>query len=114
MRWCVAVAAVGAMAAGIGCARSAGTSAVVATENLAGPQTRVPGEYLVTVAAQADAKAIADVYGRFGIKRTQELGRGVFLVTLKEDPGFAKMEELQKQDTRIRAVQPNFVYRGSN
>jgi len=76
-------------------------------------QTRVPGEYLVTLAAGADVKAIADLYGRFGIKGTQGLGRNIFLVTLTEDPGPAKMEELRRQNAQIKAVQPNFVYRAS-
>ena len=114
VRWRVAIAiAVGGTAAGFGCARSPGTSSV-ATEKLARPQTRVPGEYLITLSAQADVGAITDIYGRFGLERMRDLGRGIFLVILKEDPGPARMAELQKQDTRIRAVQPNFVYRGFN
>jgi hypothetical protein len=75
-------------------------------------QTRVPAEYLVTLAAGADVKAIADAYGRFGIRGTRSLGRNVFLVTLTEDPGPAKMDELREQNVRIKAVQPNFVYHG--
>jgi hypothetical protein len=74
-------------------------------------QTRVPGEYLVTLAEGADGKAIADLYGRFGIKGTKDLGHNIFLVTLTEDPGPAKMEELRGEDARVKAVQPNFVYR---
>jgi hypothetical protein len=76
-------------------------------------QTRVPGEYLVTLAAGADVKAIADVYGRFGIKGTEDLGRNLFLVRLSEDPGPAKLEELRSRNAQIKAVQPNFVYRAS-
>ncbi|MBI3529534.1 MAG: hypothetical protein HY067_16400 [Betaproteobacteria bacterium] len=76
-------------------------------------QIRAPGEYLVTLAAGADVKAIADLYGRFGIKGTQGLGRNIFLVTLTEDPGPAKMEKLRGQNAQIEAVQPNFVYRGN-
>jgi len=74
-------------------------------------QTRVPGDYLVTLAEGADGKVIADLYGRFGIKGTKDLGRNLFLVTLAEDPGPAKMEELRGQNAQIMAVQPNFVYR---
>ena len=74
-------------------------------------QTRVPGEYLVTLDARADVKAITDLYGRFGIKSIQDLGRNIFLVTLTEDPGPAKMEDLLGQNEHIKAVQPNFVYR---
>jgi hypothetical protein len=76
-------------------------------------QNRVPGEYLVTLAAGADVKAIADLYGRFGIKGTQDLGRNLFLVRLTEDPGPAKLEELRGQNAQITAVQPNFIYRAS-
>jgi hypothetical protein len=114
MRWRVAVViSVTATAAALGRARSPDPSAPP-TERLASPQTRVPGEYLITLSAKADVGAIADTYGRFGLERTQDLGRGIFLVTLRVDPGPAKMEELQKQDTRIKNVQPNFVYRGAN
>jgi hypothetical protein len=74
-------------------------------------QTRVPGEYLVTLAEGADGKVIADIYGRFGIKGTKDLGHNIFLVTLTEDPGPAKMEELRGQNVQVKAVQPNFVYR---
>ena len=74
-------------------------------------QTRVPGEYLVTLAEGADGTVIADLYGRFGIKGTKDLGRNIFLVTLTEDPGPARMEELRSQNAHVKAVQPNFVYR---
>jgi len=74
-------------------------------------QTRVPGEYLVTLAEGADGTVIADLYGRFGIKGTKDLGRNIFLVTLTEDPGPARMEELRTQNAHVKAVQPNFVYR---
>lgn len=74
-------------------------------------QSRVPGEYLVTLAAQADVKAIADLYGRYGIKGIKELGKNVYLVTLAEDPGPAAMDKLRGESARIKAVQPNYVYR---
>ena len=74
-------------------------------------QTRVPGDYLITLAEGADVKVIADLYGRFGIKGMKDLGKNIFLVTLTEDPGPAKMEELRGQNAHVKAVQPNFVYR---
>ncbi len=76
-------------------------------------QTRVPGEYLVTLATGADIKAIAELYGRYGIKGTQDLGRNLFLVRLTEDPGPGKLEELRTRNAQIKAIQPNFVYRAS-
>lgn len=73
-------------------------------------QTRVPGEYLVTLVAPDSVKAIVDLYGPFGIKGIQDLGHHRYLVTLSEDPGPARMEQLRREDDHIRAVQPNFVY----
>lgn len=74
-------------------------------------QARVPGEYIVTLVAPAEVKAITDLYGRFGIKEIQAIGSNVFLVILTEDPGPAAMEKVRRESTHIRAVEPNFVYR---
>jgi hypothetical protein len=110
MLWIVVAAA----AAGSGCEHSPGKpETALQAPAPASPPTRVTGEYLVTLATGADAKTITAVYGHLGIKRTQDLGRNVFLVTLAEDPGPATMEELRGRDARIQAVQPNFVYGGS-
>jgi len=74
-------------------------------------QQRVPGQYLVTLAAGADAKAINDLYGRFGIKSARSIGNNVYLVALTEDPGPEEMEKLRGGNAQIKAVQPNYVYR---
>ena len=113
-RWrrvALAVAMTG-LAAGSACSQTS-PDPVPAPMDFSSRQTRVPGEYLVTLAAGADVKAIADLYGRYGIKGTQDLGRNLFLVRLTEDPGPAKLEELRGQNAQIKAVQPNFVYRGN-
>ncbi len=73
--------------------------------------TRAAGGYLVTLVSGADARVISDVYGRFGIKGVNAMGSGMFHLILSEDPGPAKMEEIGKQDPRIKAVQPNYIYR---
>lgn len=73
-------------------------------------QTRVTGEYLVTLAARSGEEAIVELYGRFGIKRVQDLGHNVFLVSLTEDPGPDRMEQLRGGNARILAVQPNLAY----
>ena len=90
----------------------AGTTAVSACGGPAvrAQQARVPGEYLVTLAARDSVKAIVDRYGRFGIKSIQDLGQHIFLVTLTKDPGPAEMEQLRGANASIQAVQPNFVY----
>ena len=73
-------------------------------------QDRVPGEYLVTVAARDRVAAIADLYGQFGIKEIRDLGSTVFLITVTEDPGPARMEQVRGGSAHILAVQPNLVY----
>jgi hypothetical protein len=110
-RFGIAVTMAG-LVAGSACSQTQSDPVPTAT-GFSSRQTRVPGEYLVTLAAKADVKAIADLYGRFGIKGTQDLGRNLFLVRLTEDPGPAKLEELRSQNAQIKAVQPNFVYRGN-
>ncbi len=111
MRRLVAIPlAVGVLAAA--CSAHPGGGSARAPEDAAARPARVPGEYLVTLAPGADATAIREVYGRFGITRVQDLGRSVFLVSLADDPGPVRMDELRKADARIRAVQPNFTYRG--
>ena len=111
MRRLIALAmAVAGAVAGYGCGNSPGNQQADIAGALS-QQTRVAGEYLVTLAARAEVKAIADLYGRFGIKNIKDLGNNVFLVTLTEDPGPEGMEKLRGGNVLIKAVEPNFVYR---
>lgn len=105
------VLAVG-MAVGSACSQTPNEAAPT-PKDFSSSQTRVPGEYLVTLAPGADVKTIADLYGRFGIKGNRDLGNNLYLVTFAEDPGPAKLEELRGQSAKIKAVQPNFIYRSS-
>ena len=65
------VVAMAGLAAGSACRQTPREPAPTTTD-LPSRQTRVPGEYIVTLAAGADVKAVADLYGRFGIRRTQD------------------------------------------
>lgn len=73
-------------------------------------QSRVPGEYLVTLAAPARVQAITDLYGRFGIKSLRNIAPNVYLMTLTGDPGPAVIEKLRAGNVHIRAVEPNQRY----
>ena len=111
MRRLIAFAmAVAGAAAGFACGNSPGNPQA-APAGAWSQQTRVPGEYLVTLAVSAEVKVIADLYGQFGIKGIKELGNNVFLVTLTEDPGPETMEKLRGGNAQIKAVQPNYIYR---
>ena len=99
-------------AIGAGCARGDAPGVQMpAPTNAWSQQTRVTGEYLVTLASPAEVKVISNLYGRFGIKSIKSIGPNLFLVSLTQDPGPTTMEELRKGDARIKAVQPNYVYR---
>jgi len=110
MRRLIALAvALASAAAGTACGDTPGNSRAAASDGWS-QQTRVPGEYLVTLAARADHKAISDLYGRFEITDIRDLGHNVFLVTLTDDPGPATMEKLHEGNVHIKSVQPNLVY----
>ncbi len=111
MRRLIAIAMIVAgAAAGPACSSSpAGPQAAPAGASAL--QTRVAGEYLVTLVAPAEVKAITDLYGRFGIKRIEPLGSNIYLITLTDDPGPATMESLRAGNARVKAVEPNYVYR---
>lgn len=106
---CVLAAA--SLATGHACAANAPGDTPAAPPGAASPQSRVPGEYLVTATAPAGVKAITDLYGRFGIKGIRKIAPNVFLVTLSNDPGPATMETLRKGAAQIKAVEPNYLYR---
>ncbi len=71
---------------------------------------RVPDEYLVTLAPDADKGVIAEHYGRFGIKDIYALGGETYLLVLLNDPGPRKMEDVINDDTRVMIIQPNIIY----
>lgn len=73
-------------------------------------QPRVPDEYLVTLAPDADVQVISEFYGRFGIKELDALGGETYLLVLMNDPGPREMEALTGDDSRFRAVQPNLIH----
>jgi hypothetical protein len=74
----------------------------------------VPGQYLVTLAADAEVKPITDLYGQFGIQEIRTLGivtRGryrLFALRLSEDPGPARILELGRENTQVFSVTPSF------
>lgn len=77
---------------------------------LAEQQPRVPDEYLVTLAPDADEAIILDYYQRFGIKYLHLLGGETYLLILSNDPGPRAMDVLIENEARIRLVQPNLVH----
>jgi len=107
-RLIVLAATLAGAAAGSACGYTPGNPQPVLADNT--QQTRVPGEYLVTLSARDSVQAITDLYGQFGIKGIQDMGHNIFLVTFTEDPGPARMEQLRGESTHIQTVQPNFVY----
>jgi ABC-type Fe3+-hydroxamate transport system substrate-binding protein len=71
---------------------------------------RVPDEYIVTLAPEADKGIISEYYGRYGIKDIYALGGETYLLVLQNDPGPTRMVTLVDEDSRVMVVQPNLVY----
>lgn len=74
-------------------------------------QTRMPGEYLITLAAGENERIISESFAHFGIKNIQALGNNTFLLRITEDIGPDGVRAIIEQDTRFKAVQPNFIYK---
>ena len=95
------------------CAQTSQSLAEVGTKpdfSASDEKPRVPDEYLVTLAPEADKGVIAEHYGRFGIKDIYALGGETYLLVLFNDPGPRKMGAVINEDARVMAVQPNLVY----
>ena len=95
------------------CAQTSQSLAGVGTKpdfSTSDEKPRVPDEYLVTLAPEADKGVIAEHYGRFGIKDIYALGGETYLLGLLNDPGPRKMEDVINDDTRVKIIQPNIVY----
>jgi hypothetical protein len=124
-RLLLVVVVAGATALGCACRQPTPSPTVAAAAPAAAPSTAPGGlgggpagqtvarQYLVTVAAGAGEPAVREVLAPLGLTAVKPIGNDTFLITLGEDPGLARVEALGKQDARIRAVQPNFVYRAN-
>lgn len=89
------------------------TQQLVHTSSNNHQQTRVPGEYLVTLAAGETERVISERYARFGIKSIQALSKSTFLLSITDDIGPEGMRAIIEQDIRFIAIQPNFIYRAN-
>jgi hypothetical protein len=115
----------GATALGCACRQPTASPPVPATAPAAAPATGPGGlvggpagqtvarQYLVTVVAGAGEAAVREALAPFGLASIKPIGNDAFLVTIEDDPGLARVEALGKRDPRIKAVQPNFVYRAN-
>ena len=72
---------------------------------------RVPGEYIVTMQGEGDASLLRELYASHGVVAVKDLGGGRFLIKLKQDPGASEVQRIGLASERVKAVQPNFVYR---
>lgn len=80
------------------------------TTEKAEQEPRVPDEYLVTLAPDADEAVIFKYYKRFGIKYLHQLEGETYLLILSSDPGPHEMDVLVESEARIKLVQPNLIH----
>lgn len=109
------IAAAVGLSTGCACPGAAGpapsAAAPPATTPAGGDGTRVAGQYLVTVAPGAGDAPVREAFARFGVQRVERVSTDLFLVVVSPDPGPERMDEARRRDGRLRAVQPNYVYR---
>lgn len=91
------------------CAHTPQVSGPAAEHGPAQPQARVPNEYLVTLAPDANENIISQYYGRFGIKYVRALEEDTFLLVVSDDPGPQEMAAQISKESRIRVIQPNLI-----
>ena len=82
-----------------------------APRTVPGTQSRVPGEYLVTVRPGGDEALIRQLYAAYSVREVRSLGGDRFLVRLGRDPGPEAVRQAALASDGISDVQPNFVYR---
>lgn len=72
---------------------------------------RVTGEYIVTMESETPVETLLKIYEDFGVLAITDLGTSHYLIKLKSDPGVAAIEKKGIESGKIKAVQPNFIYR---
>ncbi len=72
---------------------------------------RVAGEYIVTLRAEASEALLRDLYGTYGIREITRLGENRFLIKLTHDPGLDVILRKGSESGKVKAAQPNFIYR---
>jgi hypothetical protein len=76
-------------------------------------QSRVTGEYLITVNEGVGPEIISDLYTQFGVKVIQKLGENLYQINIDQDPGPQLINDVSKKSKSIKATQPNFIYRAN-
>lgn len=76
-----------------------------------GPEAegRVPGEYILTLAAETDAAIVRDAFRAHGLIELRPLFGRHYLLRLRPDPGLASVRA--RSPEAVLAVQPNYEYR---
>lgn len=72
---------------------------------------RVPGEYIIAFDNSADEDLAQAVFGDYAPTVKRDMGGGLLLIILEEDPGPAVIAEIAKEFEFIRYAEPNRVYR---
>ena len=72
-------------------------------------QDRVVGEYLISVKKGTQPAMLEELFQEKFIF-IRKIGKEIFLIKLKKDPGVSQMLQLKEKVEWIRVVQPNYLY----
>ncbi len=54
---------------------------------------------------------LRDLYADYGIRKIIDLGGSRFLIKLNSDPGLDVIQRKGSESGKVKAAQPNFMYR---
>ncbi len=72
---------------------------------------RAAGEYIVTVEPGSGEPMLRELYADYGIREIIDLGGSRFLIKLTADPGLDVIQRKGSESGKVKAAQPNFIYR---
>jgi len=74
-------------------------------------ENHVPSMYLVTLSKQLAEQAIETLFAQYGVRELKRVDTQLYQVTLTNDPGLQRLQELAAESDLIRHIQPNNIYR---
>lgn len=73
-------------------------------------ENRVPGEYLVGLAAGSDPTEARKLFAAYGVAEWRHVRKDTYLVRLQNDPGPDALARLAEGTAAVRYVEPNRIY----
>lgn len=72
----------------------------------------IKGEYIVTMSDSADKpeEILRKIFKKYELKTIRHVAGRMYMIHLVADPGIETVQKVVKDNTQLKAVQPNFRY----